>query len=209
MEHIVSPSILSADFAHLQDEVDTIRSAAWLHCDVMDGQFVPNLTFGAPLIKDIHSDHIKDVHVMIQTPWKLLDDFIEAGADFYTFHIEACDNEFTAKRVIEIIHERGIKAGITLRPRTHVSEIASVLDLLDLVLVMSVEPGFGGQSFIPESLGKVEFVREKRPDMHISIDGGINAETGKMAREAGANILVAGSYIFGADDREAAIQSLS
>jgi len=208
LEKIVSPSILSADFAQLQKDVESVSAAKWLHCDVMDGQFVPNLSFGAPIIKNIKTDHVKDVHLMIETPWKLLDDFVTAGSEYITFHIEACDEEFDAGRVIDIIHESGVKAGLSLRPGTPVSDIEPFTEKLDLVLIMSVEPGFGGQSFMDDQLDKISYLREKRPEMHVSIDGGINADTGKLARDAGANILVAGSYIFRAEDRRVAISSL-
>ncbi|MBU1992896.1 MAG: ribulose-phosphate 3-epimerase [Patescibacteria group bacterium] len=202
----IAPSILSADFGRLNEDIKTIEPYVDLiHVDVMDGHFVPNLTCGAPVVAWIKSELPLDVHLMIENPEKYLEDFARAGSAMITVHSEACDD---LSGTIDKIHELGCKAGVSIKPKTPVSDIDSVLEKLDLVLVMSVEPGFGGQGFMSESIPKIKELREKRPEMDISVDGGINAETGKLVKDAGANILVAGSYIFRAKDRQAAIESL-
>ncbi len=202
----IAPSILSADFGKLNEEIDTIEPYSdMIHVDIMDGQFVPNITIGAPVVKTIKSEKPLDVHLMIEEPEKFLKEFAEAGAGIITVHAEACRD---LSATIDEIHGLGVKAGVSLKPGTGVEAVKDVLSKLDMVLVMTVEPGFGGQKFMPEMLEKVRTLRAMRPELDIEVDGGINAETSKMAIEAGANVLVAGSYIFGAVDRKAAIEGL-
>jgi len=202
----IAPSILSADFGRLNEDIASVEPHCDLiHVDVMDGHFVPNLTFGAPVVAWIKSKLPLDVHLMIESPEKYLEDFAKAGSEMITVHAEACEN---LDEIIDKIHELGCKAGVSIKPATPVQEIESVLDKLDLVLVMSVEPGFGGQGFIHEVVPKISKIRELKPDLDISVDGGINDETAKIVKDAGANILVAGSYIFKAPDREMACKSL-
>ena len=202
----IAPSILSADFGRLNEDIASIEPYVDLiHVDVMDGHFVPNLTFGAPIVAWIKSGLPLDVHLMIENPENFLEDFAKAGSAMITIHSEACSD---LPAVIDKIHELGCKAGVSIKPKTLVFEIEPILDKLDLVLVMSVEPGFGGQSFMSEVVPKISRLRELKPDLDISVDGGINAETAQIVKEAGANILVAGSYIFKAEDRRVACESL-
>lgn len=206
MEIKIAPSILSADFGHLNEDISTVDGDCdYIHVDVMDGHFVPNLTFGAPVVKDIKSKKPLDVHLMIEHPIEYIDDFAKAGADVLTFHYEAADNPVP---LLNMIKDRGMKAGISVKPGTDIKLVEEIVPELDWFLIMSVEPGFGGQSFMPVALDKIKWLRDKAPDLNIAVDGGINADTGKLCREAGANILIAGSYIFGAEDRKAAIESL-
>lgn len=203
----IAPSILSSDFGRLNEDIASVEKAGadWVHVDVMDGHFVPNLTFGAPVVKYIKSGLPLDVHLMIESPEKYISDFAQAGADWLTVHYEACPD---LKGILEDIKVAGINTGVSVKPGTAVEELKPYLGDLDLVLVMSVEPGFGGQSFIESALGKIKWLREVGFEGEISVDGGINAETGALCRAAGASVLVAGSYIFGAEDREMAIGSL-
>ena len=207
---IVAPSILSADFGNLERDIKMIdRSLAeWVHIDVMDGVFVPNISFGFPVMKPIRraTKKVLDVHLMIVEPEKYVRRFVEAGADYVTFHHEACADPRTT---IAEIHAAGAKAGVSIKPATPAEVIFDYLAELDMVLVMSVEPGFGGQSFIPESLDKVRALRkeidEKGYNCLIEIDGGIGEKNAGEIFAAGAEVLVAGSSVFGADDPKEAI----
>jgi ribulose-phosphate 3-epimerase len=202
----IAPSILSADFGKLNEEVASIEPfCEWLHLDVMDGNFVPNLSFGAPVVKCLKTKLFRDCHLMVNNPEILLEDFAKAGADAITIHSEI---EGNISEILKKIKDLGCQAGISIKPQTPLSEIEKFLPDLDLVLIMSVEPGFGGQEFMTNSLDKIRELREKNPELEISIDGGINSETAKLAIEAGASVLVAGSYIFKSEDREKAIASL-
>mgnify|MGYP003275506109 CR=1 FL=1 len=213
---IISPSVLSANFADLKTDIKKIEEggASWLHYDVMDGHFVPNISFGYSILSDVRkvTDLFLDVHLMISDPNKYLDDFIKAGADLITFHYESYDNLDQIKTVITKIKDQGIKAGISIKPNTSVEAIRPLLSDLDLVLVMSVEPGFGGQSFMLNAVDKIKTLRnwidQDKIQCLIEVDGGINEETGKQCQAAGADVLVAGSYIFKHENTKEAIESL-
>jgi len=216
---LITPSILSADFGRLQEEVDSVAPYSdWLQVDVMDGHFVPNLSFGAPVMKAIKTDLPLDVHLMVTNPAERIDEFVEAGASHITFHAEAVVDPNERKKLIEKIHSQGCTAGIALNPDTNIEVIKDVLSSyssassassrIDLVLCMTVHPGRSGQQFIKSVLSKIKDIRSQHPDIMIQVDGGINAETGKLCRDAGANNLVAGSYIFKSGNRKHAIDSL-
>ena len=212
----VAPSILSADFSKLGEEIKLVESlgAEYLHFDVMDGHFVPNISFGVPVFKSISSIHLmtNDVHLMISEPKKYIPKFAEAGADIITFHFEACHSEEEVFELIDMIHDLGIRAGISIKPKTPVDVLAPFLESLDLILIMSVEPGFGGQEFMPEALDKISYLREaidsENYNCLIEVDGGINDKTGRLCIGAGVDILVAGSYLFGKEDIKERMESL-
>lgn len=206
-----APSVLSADFSRLGDEIISIKNAGadWVHLDVMDGHFVPNISFGLPVIKSIRklTDMFFDVHLMISEPQKYVRRFCEAGADMVTFHVEACTTE-EALFCINEIHACGKQAGISIKPGTPVSSLEPFRGLVEMVLVMTVEPGFGGQKFMADMMPKIGEVKRLMPGVIVEIDGGVNGETVKTAAENDVDVVVAGSYVFGAEDRKAAIESL-
>ena len=209
----ISPSILYADFSRLGDEMIAIENAGaeWVHIDVMDGAFVPNISFGAPVYGCVrkHCSIPFDVHLMINDPIRYLNDFAKAGADLITIHAEATDQ---VAETLSAIKEMKIAAGLSIKPGTSVEAIKDYLPLCDLVLVMSVEPGFGGQKFMPAAVDKIRELAKLRESLglhyEIEVDGGINAQTAPLCIEAGVDVLVAGSAVFGKDDYKAAIDSL-
>lgn len=211
---IVAPSLLSADFAHLADSVAIVNDslASWVHCDVMDGVFVPNISFGFPVIEAVSriTDKPLDVHLMITDPDRYVERVRDCGAAMMNVHVEACTH---LHRTIQRIHQTGMKAAVTLNPATPVSLLADIIGDLDMVLLMSVNPGFGGQSFIPHTIDKIKALKRLIADngSHalIEIDGGINEATGRSCAEAGADVLVAGSYVFNAADPRAVISYLA
>ena len=208
----IAPSLLSADYARLGEEIKEIEAfgADMLHIDVMDGHFVSNITIGAPVIKSIRkvSPIPFDVHLMVSDPCAFIDDFLDAGADIITVHFECSDNPAFLYEAIKKIKARGKRVGVSLKPHTPTEAVFQFLDIIDMVLVMTVEPGFGGQGFMSDMLPKIAKIREKNQNIDIQVDGRINNKTAPLAKLSGANILVAGSYIFGAKDRRAAINSL-
>lgn len=208
---IISPSILSADFANLERDIKTVEKygADWLHVDVMDGHFVPNITIGVPVVKSLKavSSIPLDVHLMIENPEKYIEPFAQAGADILTFHYEAAKDKVEA--IVNLIKSFNIKAGLSIKPKTSPKEVLEYLPLLDMFLVMTVEPGFGGQKFMPECAEKIPVIKKYAPEkMIIQVDGGINAETARVCTQYGANSLVAGNYIYKAADIKSAIESL-
>jgi ribulose-phosphate 3-epimerase len=200
----IAPSILSANFSHLQEDVDKVEDADVLHLDVMDGHFVPNITFGPVVLKDLKTKLYKQAHLMITNPEKYIEAFVKAGADNITIHAETGNLE----QNIDKIHSLGADAGITINPDTSLDAIKSVVDKVELVLLMTVYPGFGGQKFISDVVPKIRELRELCPGVDIQVDGGINLKTIKVAYEAGANVIVAGSFIFNSDDPKARIEAL-
>lgn len=210
---LIAPSLLAADPLRFADELGSVEQAGadWHHVDVMDGHFVPNLSYGIPLVRALKglSRLPLDVHIMVSNPDQVAMDYVKAGADYLVFPIESAVHPH---RLIQCIQEAGAKAGIAINPGTPLEAIDELLPFVDLVNVMSVNPGFGGQSFIPQCINKIERLRrrldELAPKVLIEVDGGINQETSEKVRMAGADVLVAGTYVYGAEDRQQKIQSL-
>lgn len=213
MTTYISASILGADLLHLAEECDRLKAnnVDMLHFDVMDGQFVNNISFGLPVLEKLsrYTDIFKDVHLMISDPLKYIPDFVKAGSDMITFHVESNSD---ADKVIEAVKNSGVKCGVSVKPGTPVETVYKYLDRIDMVLIMTVEPGFGGQGFIPETAEKIrtlrEYITENNISIDIEVDGGINEKTVSVVREAGANVLVSGSYLFNASSMADAVASL-
>lgn len=212
-KRIISPSVLSADFLNLGRDIEMLNhsDAEWIHLDIMDGRFVPNISFGLPIVSAINkvTDKVLDVHLMIEEPEKYITAFRDAGADVLTLHYEATRH---LHRAMQQVRDAGMKAGVVLNPHTPVELLRDILPYLDMVLLMSVNPGFGGQKFIPQIISKTERLRKMIDDggydVLIEVDGGVNEKTAPQLFAAGADVLVAGSYVFGASDPKEAIQSL-
>ena len=213
MQTLISPSLLAADFMNLKADIEMINKseADWFHLDIMDGVFVPNISYGLPVVEQISKIAEKplDVHLMIVDPDRYVEAFKKAGADILTVHYEACTH---LHRTIQNIHSHGMKAGVSLNPHTPISVLEDIIQDIDLVLLMSVNPGFGGQSFIENTYSKITklkaLIAEKKADVIIEIDGGVNLETGKILVEAGADALVAGSFVFNSTKPEQTIADL-
>jgi len=212
---ILSPSILSADYMHFHEDMDRVKSdgAKWLHVDIMDGHFVPNLSFGYSWVKSMRkiTDLVLDVHLMIDTPIKYAEEFCKAGSDYLTVHVEA-DTEENIHKTIDLIRSLGVKPGVVVKPKTPAEAVLPFLDKIDMVLVMTVEPGFGGQKFMADMMPKLkklrEMINEVNPACHLEVDGGVDLQTGEVCKENGADVLVAGSAFFGAADRPAFVKSI-
>jgi ribulose-phosphate 3-epimerase len=210
---IVSPSLLACDFSKLGEEIKKVADAGaeYIHLDVMDGAFVPNISFGAPVISCVRkvTNAKFDVHLMINDPIRYIDDFVKAGADIITIHYESCDDP---KAVLRYIREKGVLASLSIKPATPADVIYPLIDELDMVLVMTVEPGFGGQKMIPETIDKVRAIREyassRDIDLDIEVDGGVTADNVSLLKKAGANVIVAGSAVFKAEDTASVISAI-
>lgn len=213
MQTLISPSLLAADFMNLKADIDMVNNsdADWFHLDIMDGVFVPNISYGLPLVSQISKIAKKplDVHLMIIDPDRYIEAFKNAGSDILTVHYEACTH---LHRTVQNIHSHGMKAGVSLNPHTPISVLEDIIQDIDLVLLMSVNPGFGGQSFIENTYSKIErlkaLIAEKNTDVIIEIDGGVNLETGQKLVEAGADALVAGSFVFNSENPTKTIADL-
>jgi len=209
----IAPSILAADFTKLGEEIKSVSTADYLHFDVMDGMFVSNISFGIPVLESVRkiTDMVLDVHLMINAPSRYIGKFAEAGADIITFHVESEPSEIIHK-AIEEIHGNGKKAGLSMKPETHTEAVLPYIESLDLILVMTVEPGYGGQHFLNSTLPKItelrRFIDNSGSNCDLEVDGGINIETAKICVDAGANVLVAGVDIFDINDRAAHIELL-
>jgi len=210
---LIAPSVLAADFGNLQSEIEIINKsqAEWFHVDVMDGMFVPNISFGMPVLKAIqqHAKKPLDVHLMIENPDRYIKAFVDLGAEIITVHYEACTH---LHRTIQLIHSYGVKAGVALNPHTNVELLKNSISEIDLVCLMSVNPGFGGQQFIKNTYSKIKDLKalskHTNPELLIEIDGGVSPKNAKQLCEAGANVLVAGSAIFGAENPVVAVEKL-
>ena len=216
MKNYIAPSLLSADKNDLKNEILKAEKlgAEYIHWDIMDGKFVPNLSYTTSDVSKFSKCHkmVNDVHIMVADPKAESKLYVEAGADLVTFHLEAVECPHCVQKIVEYLHSKGVKAGLSIKPKTPVRKLLPFLEMLDLVLVMSVEPGKGGQKFMPNALKKIKKLRKviekKQYNCLIEVDGGINQETGKLCREAGADILVAGSYLYGHDDIKERMESL-
>jgi ribulose-phosphate 3-epimerase len=213
MKHLISPSLLSADFGNLQRDIEMVNNseADWFHLDIMDGVFVPNISYGIPVIKAVkkHAKKPLDVHLMIVDPDRYVEDFKKAGADILTVHYEACKH---LHRTVQNIKLNGMKAGVSLNPHTPVHLLKDIIADLDLVLIMSVNPGFGGQKFIPNALNKIkelkQLIVDSKSNALIEVDGGVDSSNAKELIDAGCDVLVAGSFIFGAEDQMKTIKKI-
>ena len=212
---IIAPSILSADYMNFQRDMDATKEAGakWFHVDIMDGHFVPNLSFGYSWVKAMRplTDLVLDVHLMIDTPIKYAEQFCKAGADYLTIHVES-DTEENIHKTIDLIRSLGVKPGVVVKPKTPASAVKPFLDKVDMVLVMTVEPGFGGQKFMADMMPKVKELREMidavNPACHLEVDGGVDPVTCAVCKENGADVLVAGSAFYGAADRKAVVEAI-